>query len=196
MVNNTTSGCRNCMVLIRFLVLQGLKHNVVIKVKYVRSKDNARADTISRRKFQLFHKLTNFTADKIPLPIPEVYGRCLRFGFNKTLKLYNNFISFSDSLRRAVRRTSQYGSSLCDTSRISVQQMNLIIDKLRSLSNRDTTKNNYLGIWRHLNRFVMRLDNPPDSWEERTILFCAHLIEEGRQSATIQSYVSAIKYML
>ena len=72
MVNNTTSGCWNCMVLIRLLVLQGLKHNVVIKVKYVRSKDNARADAISRRKFQLFHKLTNFTADKIPLPIPEV----------------------------------------------------------------------------------------------------------------------------
>ena len=42
----------------------------------------------------------------------------------------------------------------------------------------------------------MRLDNAPDSWEERTILFCAHLIEEGRQSATIKSYVSAIKYML
>ena len=35
MVNNTTSGCKNCMVLLRTLVLNNLKHNRRIFVSYV-----------------------------------------------------------------------------------------------------------------------------------------------------------------
>ena len=42
----------------------------------------------------------------------------------------------------------------------------------------------------------MRLDSRPKSWESRTILFCAHLIEKGVKSATIKSYVSAIKHLV
>ena len=47
MVNNTTSSCKNCMVLIRILVLQALIHNVKLSVQYVRSKDNDLADNLS-----------------------------------------------------------------------------------------------------------------------------------------------------
>ena len=59
--------------------------------------------------------------------------------------------------------------------------------------NRDTTNQNYLSIWRHFNKFLIRLDCVPNTWEERAILFCAHLNEQGLQSATIRSYISAIK---
>ena len=37
MVNNTTSNCHNCMVLIRIIVMETLVHNVRLKVKYLDS---------------------------------------------------------------------------------------------------------------------------------------------------------------
>ena len=79
---------------------------------------------------------------------------------------------------------------------ISVAAMERIIEKLKSCKNCESTKRNYLGIWRNFNKFVMRLDKPPKTWEHRTVLFCAHLIEDGIQSATLKSYVSAIKCVL
>ena len=36
----------------------------------------------------------------------------------------------------------------------------------------------------------------PDSWEQRTLLFCGHLVECGYKSAMLKSYVSAIKSIL
>ena len=48
MVNNTSSTCENCMVLIRKLVLHCMEINTRIFVKYVRTSDNKRADYLSR----------------------------------------------------------------------------------------------------------------------------------------------------
>ena len=57
--------------------------------------------------------------------------------------------------------------------------------------------NNYLGIWRQLNRFVISLDSRMNlSWEDKTALFGAHLVENGVQSTTLKSYFSAIKFIL
>ena len=53
-----------------------------------------------------------------------------------------------------------------------------------------------MNIWRQFNNFVMCLDVMPDSWEARTTLFIAKLVEEGKQSSSIISYVSAIKKLL
>ena len=43
---------------------------------------------------------------------------------------------------------------------------------------------------------MIKLDIRPKLWEERVAMFCAHLFDKGRQSATIRSYVSAIKSTL
>ena len=43
---------------------------------------------------------------------------------------------------------------------------------------------------------MLKLDVKPVDWEERTALFCAYLVEKGNKSATIKSYVSAIKNIL
>ena len=48
MVNHTSSCCKNCMVLKRMLVLDGLVHNRRIYAKYVSTKANCRADALSR----------------------------------------------------------------------------------------------------------------------------------------------------
>ena len=70
------------------------------------------------------------------------------------------------------------------------------MERLKSQSVRDSTAQNYLGIWRNFNKFLIRLDRKPKSWEERTALYCIYLINEGAQSSTIKSCVSAIKSTL
>ena len=74
--------------------------------------------------------------------------------------------------------------------------MNNIIEKLKLKKNRQSTYENYYQVWKTFNKFLIRLDHMPDSWEERTALYCAYLVDTGRQSATIKSYISAIKCIL
>ena len=40
------------------------------------------------------------------------------------------------------------------------------------------------------------MDRRPETWEDRVASYAAFLVDQGRQSATIKSYVSAIKYVL
>ena len=44
--------------------------------------------------------------------------------------------------------------------------------------------------------FFIKLDIKPDSWEERLILFVGFLIDQGKQSSTVRSYVSTIRAVL
>ena len=69
MVNNTSSKCKNCMVLIRLLVLTSLIENIRIYAKYVSTKDNKRADLLSRLKVKQFKE--QFRHDTTPTPILE-----------------------------------------------------------------------------------------------------------------------------
>ena len=62
--------------------------------------------------------------------------------------------------------------------------------------NRASTVETYRRIWHSFNSFLIKLDYMPKFWEDRTSLFCAFLIENGAQSATIKTYVSAIKFFL
>ena len=74
--------------------------------------------------------------------------------------------------------------------------MEQIMTRLRQKHVRDSTSKNYIAIWRSFNKFVIRLDVKPNSWEDRTALYCTYLINNGSQSQTIKSYVSAIKAVL
>ena len=47
MINASSSKCRNCMVLIRLITLEGLKNNVRIFVKHVKSENNEISDALS-----------------------------------------------------------------------------------------------------------------------------------------------------
>ena len=74
--------------------------------------------------------------------------------------------------------------------------MKRILESLKNKSCRESTNANYLSIWRNFNKFVIKLDVRPKLWEDRVSLFVAHLIDKGIQSATVRSYVSAIKKVL
>ena len=43
---------------------------------------------------------------------------------------------------------------------------------------------------------MLRLDYKPDNWEDRLVLFVGYLIQNNKQSATVRSYISAIKAVL
>ena len=81
-------------------------------------------------------------------------------------------------------------------SNISTEYMNLVLEKLKQAKNRDSTKAVYHNIWKNFNKFVFKLDKKPKAWEDRTALYCAFLADNGAQSSTIKTYVSAIKLVL
>ena len=82
------------------------------------------------------------------------------------------------------------------SSRISTHDMEMIVEKLVNQQTRKSTAKTYLSVWHHFNQFVLSLDIMPPTWEHRTTLYIAYLINKGRQSSSIKSYVSAIKKML
>ena len=69
MVNNTTSSCKNCMTLIRKLVLKSLCKNVRVFAKYIKSSDNTALDLLSRGRIQKF-KMLKDSWDVQPTPVP------------------------------------------------------------------------------------------------------------------------------
>ena len=71
-----------------------------------------------------------------------------------------------------------------------------IVEKLRRQRYRYSTKKNYYAIWRSFNQFIVHLDIKPLAWEDRLPLYIAYLIENRRRSATICSYVLAIRAIL
>ena len=84
-----------------------------------------------------------------------------------------------------------------EDGRISSRQMKNILENLKNNSNKSSTKMTYLKVWQNFNKFVIKLDEIPTTWEERLSLYCAYLIQiKNRQSSTIRSYISAIKKVL
>ena len=71
MINNASSSCRNCMVLIRMIVLESLVLNTRVFARYISSKNNGKADALSRLQFKRFLALAGNTMNKVETPIPK-----------------------------------------------------------------------------------------------------------------------------
>ena len=72
MIQNTTSKCKNCMYLIRLLVLSGLVDNRRVFAKHVRGRDNHLADSLSRLNIQKFWNRAPITMNKYPTPVSKL----------------------------------------------------------------------------------------------------------------------------
>ena len=82
------------------------------------------------------------------------------------------------------------------SDKLSTAELTRIVDMLKNHCHRDSIKTMYYQIWKQLNYFILRLDRRPGSWEKCIVLFIGHLINNNRQSATIKSYLSAIRAVL
>ena len=74
MINTTSSKCKNCMILIRLIVLHCLVHNVKITAKHVLGVENSYADHLSRLRYKEFRQLARKNNKKFtnkPEDIPE-----------------------------------------------------------------------------------------------------------------------------
>ena len=103
------------------------------------------------------------------------------------------FITESQKNQRKHNTKSRSSSS---SSKISTRHIQLIIEKLMGQTRRSSTTQTYLSIWRQFNKFVINLDIKPTSWEDGVTLFIGYKIDNGMQSATVKTYVSAIKKLL
>ena len=75
MVTDNRSGCKNCMMMIRILVLHCLTLNIHLKAIYIESENNDMADPLSRGQMALFHKnlrKKGWEVDDTPTPVPEM----------------------------------------------------------------------------------------------------------------------------
>ena len=73
----------------------------------------------------------------------------------------------------------------------------MLMDKLRQEKHRDSTKGSYYNAWKNFNKFIVKLDSIPKSWEERATLYCGYLLcVKKLQSSTVKSYMSGIKSVL
>ena len=71
MVYDTSARCKNCMVLLRLIVLECLTYSVKLTVEYVSSDDNGKVDALSSGQYKRFRTLAP-DMDEYPASIPEI----------------------------------------------------------------------------------------------------------------------------
>ena len=71
MINNNSSNCKNCMVLLRMLVAESMFRNVRIFARHVGTKQNGKADALSRLDFKRFWALANGQMNSRNTPVPK-----------------------------------------------------------------------------------------------------------------------------
>ena len=73
-INRSASKCRNCMVLVRLITLESMKHNVRISAKYVSSRNTYLSDALSRRQMTKFWDKAPTSMNKQATAIsPEIW---------------------------------------------------------------------------------------------------------------------------
>ena len=86
MINTSSSTSKNCMVLIRLLVLKGLTENVRIFAGHISGKSNYFSDSLSRMKIQLFKQLAKqhkSNSKRNPTRCPQTSGPWKKFGYHE-----------------------------------------------------------------------------------------------------------------
>ena len=71
MINNITSGCKHCMVLVRILTINNLVHSRRVFAEHVASKKNVLADSLSRFDWKRFWDHAPESMNAFPSPLPD-----------------------------------------------------------------------------------------------------------------------------
>ena len=71
MLNSMSSSCKNCMVLIRKIMLCCLLNNVRLSAVYISMKNNFLADALSHLQFKRFFNLAPKNVSKTPTELPQ-----------------------------------------------------------------------------------------------------------------------------
>ena len=71
-----------------------------------------------------------------------------------------------------------------------------IVERLKREQICPRSQRTYHHAWHNFSKFMVRLDERPDTWTDSLVYFTANLIVEGHPKPTIKSYVSAVKHVL
>ena len=66
MINSQVSRCRNCMYLLRLMIMNNLVNNRKVYAKYIRSEDNDLSDVLSSLQFKRFWNIAPESMSKTP----------------------------------------------------------------------------------------------------------------------------------
>lgn len=86
-----------------------------------------------------------------------------------------------------------------DTSldgRYSLAQYYRVKDKIKSLKVRQSTRKWYYNRWKAFNKFLIKFDSIPETWEDRILIYATHLVNHKKKLPTVKSYLSAIRFIL
>lgn len=87
-------------------------------------------------------------------------------------------------------------SSVEEPNRISLGMFTRVVERLCNDDIQDSTKKMYHSIWCNFNKFLLSFDDLPTTWEDKMVLYASFLADIGNHSATVSSYMSAIRYVL
>ena len=177
MINLTSSACPRCLILLRIIVLKGLKHNVRFLAKYIQGQKNLRADFLSRNKLEKFWQAAPSTTDPEPTPLPnELWPASKLFDdeFSKTIQY--PFRKPAQKRRRSKRKkktknNTDSSQSSSGSSTLLTSYLTGVLENLKRRRHRKSTDDNYNSIWKNFNNFFIRLDDKPTRWEDRLALY-------------------------
>lgn len=78
----------------------------------------------------------------------------------------------------------------------SLLQYRRIKNHIKNFRLKSSTKRSYKKTWDRFNKFISKFDCIPPKWEDRIIVWATHLADNRKKSATIRSYISAVRYCL
>ena len=114
MVNNTSSKCKNYMILIRMIILKMLEHNTKITLKHVFGEQNKFADHLSRMRYRENSERNSITPQKT---------------------FQRNYGQWTNIFVLAAKRTKHNKEDILSSShssRWSANYFNQIVDKLKN----------------------------------------------------------------
>ncbi len=81
-------------------------------------------------------------------------------------------------------------------STISVANPRIFQAKLIEQGVAKSTRTAYIRAWKKFTEFLANLDEDPQTWEDRLMLFFTRLSEQGKASSTIRTYMAGVKSRL
>ena len=180
MINNSSSGCKNCMQMLRMIVTNNIMHNTRLFAKHMRTERNVLADSLSRLDFKRFWRNDPGYMNRQPDDLPDSIWPVSKLWMLRDIDLYYLYyiITGQQNCKSSAKKRKNKGSlavsSTADSSNsssISIRDIQHMIENLRSNQHRDTTKKNYYAVWKIFNKFFVKLDCKPNNWEDRLTLF-------------------------
>lgn len=111
-------------------------------------------------------------------------------GYNRRRRQNNPHFTLPDT------QTISEGDST-HSSKIDTQMFqNVVVEGMKNGDLQHSSQITYHTVWNQFLQFLDGFKNLPSLWEQKMVMFAAHLGNQGTQASTVGSYMSALRYKL